>query len=66
MLALRRDLDGPSFVLAAFNLTGSPQAFGWPDADQAEALAGHGLPGEAQGRRIKLPPYGAWFGIAAG
>ncbi|MBX3570692.1 MAG: alpha glucosidase [Rhizobiaceae bacterium] len=28
-------------------------------------LAGHGLQGSADGTRVSLPPYGAWFGRAA-
>jgi alpha-glucosidase len=62
VLALRRDLEGHPSVLAVFNLTGEPQAFDWPEAAGATAFAGHGLPGESDGARIVLPPYGAWFG----
>jgi alpha-glucosidase len=61
VLALRRDLDGKS-VFAAFNLGDQPQSFNWPQAENALAMNGHGLPGDKQGSTIVLPPYGAWFG----
>ncbi|HEX9173707.1 MAG TPA: alpha-glucosidase [Telluria sp.] len=62
VLALRRDLDGHPSVLAAFNLGAEPVSFELPESNKAEALAGHGLPGEASGGRVTLPAFGAWFG----
>jgi alpha-glucosidase len=52
-------------VLAAFNLGSEPVSFDWPASSQARDLAGHGLPGAANGGRVSLPPHGAWFGTAA-
>ena len=63
VLAFRRDLDDAPSVLAAFNLSNKPVRFEWPDAASAATLQGHGLPGEASGTTITLPPYGAWFGL---
>jgi alpha-glucosidase len=62
VLALRRDLDGRESLLAAFNLGDKEVSFDWPESAQAEALGGHGLPGDAGSGRVTLPPYGAWFG----
>jgi alpha-glucosidase len=62
VLALRRDVAGMDSVLAAFNLSAEPVSFDWPASGQATALDAHGLPGEAAGGRVTLPPYGAWFG----
>ncbi|MGG7606582.1 alpha-amylase family glycosyl hydrolase [Massilia sp. BKSP1R2A-1] len=62
VLALRRDVAGMDSVLAAFNLSAEPVSFAWPASGQATALDAHGLPGEAAGGRVTLPPYGAWFG----
>lgn len=45
-----------------FNLSAEPVSFDWPASGQATALDAHGLPGEAAGGRVTLPPYGAWFG----
>ncbi|MDP3672549.1 MAG: alpha-glucosidase [Telluria sp.] len=64
VLALRRDLDGQPGVLAAFNLGPDPVRFAWTEANDATALAGHGLPGGVADGRVSLPPYGAWFGTA--
>ncbi|MCA1247863.1 alpha-glucosidase family protein [Massilia sp. MS-15] len=67
VLALRRSAEGMDEVLAAFNLSDSEVSFEWPDAAGAQALDAHGLPGRAEGGRLTLPPYGAWFGsVAAG
>ncbi|MES2760203.1 MAG: alpha-amylase family glycosyl hydrolase [Pseudomonadota bacterium] len=65
VLALRRDLAGHPGVLAVFNLGPDAVSFAWPQAQGATALAGHGLPGDAAGGVVTLPPFGAWFGIAA-
>jgi len=62
VLALRRALPGANTVLAAFNLSNEAVDFEWPDAARAEDLDGHGLPGSRTGARLRLPPYGAWFG----
>jgi len=61
-LALRRDIDGMDSVLAAFNLSAQPVSFDWPLTAQATTLDAQGLPGQASGGRVTLPPYGAWFG----
>jgi alpha-glucosidase len=65
VLALRRTLDGTPTLLAAFNLSNQPVAFEWPEADGAEDMDGHGLPGSRTGTEIQLPPYGAWYGSMA-
>jgi alpha-glucosidase len=65
VLALRRTLDDHATVLAAFNLSNHPVSFDWPQAQGAEALRGHGLPGSIAGGLVSLPPYGAWFGSLA-
>ncbi len=62
VLALRRTVDGMDGVLAAFNLSNSEVSFDWPDSAGAATLDAHGLPGQAVGGRVTLPPYGAWFG----
>ena len=62
ILALRRTLDGEPTIVAAFNLSGEPVSFDWPETAQAQLLAGHGLPGDAANGRVTLPAYGAWFG----
>ncbi|WP_209587645.1 alpha-amylase family glycosyl hydrolase [Massilia sp. UBA6681] len=67
VLALRRDVDGMDSVLAAFNLSNREVSFDWPASSAAQPLDTHGLPGQAAGGKVSLPPYGAWFGsIAAG
>ena len=63
VLALRRDLDGVS-VFAAFNLSDRAHHFNWPQAEHAQALTGHGLPGDKRGMTLTLPACGAWFGCA--
>jgi alpha-glucosidase len=65
VLAFRRELAGHRTMFAAFNLGSESVRFEWPDASSAESLNGHGLPGIAQGAGVELPPYGAWFGLAA-
>jgi alpha-glucosidase len=66
VLALRRDVQGMDSVLAAFNLTDREVSFDWPETAGAAALDAHGLPGQAAGGKVTLPPYGAWFGSIAG
>jgi alpha-glucosidase len=66
VLALRRDLEGQSSVLAAFNLSDKPVSFDWPQAAGAADLEGHGLPGGREGATVTLRPYGAWFGTIKG
>lgn len=70
VLALRRwveDGEGMDSVLAAFNLSDREVSFDWPESGAAQALDAHGLPGQAAGGKVSLPPYGAWFGsIPAG
>ena len=61
ILAFRRDLEGTT-IFAAFNLSDQAQRFEWPAVTAAQALTGHGLPGEKSGTSLTLPPYGAWFG----
>jgi alpha-glucosidase len=61
-LALRRDLDGHAPVLAVFNVTNQPISFDWPEARDAQPLAGHGLQGGVAAGKVTLPPYGGWFG----
>jgi alpha-glucosidase len=63
VLALRRDLAGERSVLAAFNLSNDDVTFDWPATEGADHLTVAGLAGEAQGGRLTLPPYGAWFGL---
>jgi len=63
VLALRRDLEGASAMLAAFNLSNAAVEFEWPEAAGANDVDGHGLPGTRTGARVMLPPYGAWYGI---
>jgi len=65
VLALRRDLAGHAGVLAAFNLSNEAVSFDWPVAEGAAQIAVDGLEGAAAGRRVTLPPYGAWFGSVA-
>ncbi len=64
VLALRRSLAGQADVLAVFNLGQAAVEIQLPAAAHAEALSGHGLPGQQHGATIALPAYGAWFGIA--
>ena len=61
IMAFRRDLEGTT-IFAAFNLSDQAQRFEWPAVTAAQALTGHGLPGEKSGTSLTLPPYGAWFG----
>ncbi|NYE61541.1 alpha-glucosidase [Duganella sp. 1224] len=65
VLALRRDLAGERGMLAVFNLSGEAQTVDLPVSVGAEPLSGHGLPGTADGGKVQLPPYGAWFAYAA-
>jgi alpha-glucosidase len=65
VLALRRDVAGLPGILAVFNLGPDPVAFPWPEAQNATALEGHGLPGRHAGGVVTLPPFGAWFGSVA-
>jgi alpha-glucosidase len=62
VLALRRDLDGHSGVLAVFNLGPKPIEFDLPQAAGAQALQGHGLNGTLAGTKFSLPAFGGWFG----
>ncbi len=62
VLALRRHADGMNSVLAAFNLSDREVSFDWPETAGASVLDTHGLPGQAAGGKVILPPYGAWFG----
>jgi alpha-glucosidase len=66
VLALRRDVEGMDSVLAAFNLTDREVSFDWPESAGAARLDAHGLPGQAAGGKVTLPPYGAWFGSIQG
>lgn len=65
VLALRRDLAGLPGILAVFNLGPEPVTIPWPEAQNATALEGHGLPGSHVDGVVTLPPFGAWFGSAA-
>ncbi|WLI88166.1 alpha glucosidase [Massilia sp. R2A-15] len=65
ILALRRDLAGHPAMLAIFNLGAEPVTFDWAEAKGASSVEGHGLPGSAQDGVVTLPPFGAWFGLAA-
>jgi alpha-glucosidase len=62
-LAFLRRL-GNEDIICAFNLGAAPS-----DLDlgmrAGPPLAGHGFTGTAEGTRVSLPPYGAWFGHAA-
>ncbi|MBQ5947196.1 alpha-glucosidase [Massilia sp. ST3] len=62
ILALRREVAGMDSVLAAFNLSNREVSFDWPESAHATLLDTHGLPGQASGGKVTLPPYGAWFG----
>ena len=62
VLALRRDLEGHPAVLALFNLGPESASFELPQVAGAVAMTGHGLPGNVDGTRVTLPPFGAWFG----
>ncbi|MEH6437694.1 alpha-glucosidase [Massilia sp. DD77] len=62
ILALRREVEGMDSVLAAFNLSSREVSFDWPETAHATLLDTHGLPGQASGGKLTLPPYGAWFG----
>ncbi|MCC2971021.1 alpha-amylase family glycosyl hydrolase [Massilia sp. IC2-476] len=66
VLALRRDVAGIDSVLAAFNLSNREVSFDWPASSGAQSLESHGLPGQAAGGKVTLPPYGAWFGSVPG
>ena len=60
VLAIRRELDGER-VLAVFNLGPEPAEFTLPLGTRA--LPGHGLREvEAEGRTLRLPPWGGFFG----
>lgn len=63
VLALRRDLEGERAIVAIFNLGGEPASFSLPQVAGAEQMSGYGLPGEVQGDQVRLPAYGAWFGL---
>ncbi|HJV53376.1 MAG TPA: alpha-glucosidase [Noviherbaspirillum sp.] len=63
VLAFRRELQDMPGLLAAFNLSDRNISFEWPQAADAAALDGHGLPGTARGATVTLPPYGAWYGL---
>ncbi len=64
VLALSRTLPDSPQILAVFNLGGDAVEFTLPVAANFDALAGHGLPGDVAGSFVRLPAYGAWFGIA--
>ncbi|MCC2957213.1 alpha-glucosidase family protein [Massilia sp. IC2-477] len=66
VLALRREVAGMDAVLAAFNLSSREVSFDWPATSGAQSLESHGLPGQAAGGKVTLPPYGAWFGSVPG
>ncbi|MBA5608237.1 alpha glucosidase [Duganella sp. FT3S] len=63
VLALRRDVEGERGIVAIFNLGGEPVSLTLPQVAGAEAMRGHGLPGEVRGEQVSLPAYGAWFGL---
>lgn len=63
ILALRRTLAGEATVFAAFNLSADEQLFSWSEASRASTQNGHGLPGSASAGFIRLPAFGAWFGM---
>lgn len=65
VLALRRDYEDSPSIIAILNLGHTACEFQLDAVSSYTALSGHGLPGEVVGNTIKLPAYGAWFGIAS-
>jgi alpha-glucosidase len=51
---------GKERVLVAFNLSGDPASI--PIPSNVTPLTGHGFPAALSQRKIKLPPFGAFFG----
>jgi len=61
VLAFRR-FDGPSALLAAFNLSIADASVSLPGLRIGRALSGHGLPeGRVEGARLQLPGHGVAF-----
>jgi len=63
VIAFTRDA-GNERIVCAFNLTSRPAEFELSE-EILDALPGHGFAGRAEGGKIKLNAYGAWFGRAA-
>jgi len=62
VLAFERTLPGQPAVVVAFNLGLAPVSFELEAAQGCTPLAGHGLPGKADGAVVTLPACGAWYG----
>jgi alpha-glucosidase len=54
--------EGNERIVCAFNLGSAPASMRLDAGAGSQALAGHGLSGKAEGSRIDLQGYGAWFG----
>jgi alpha-glucosidase len=53
--------SGNDAILCAFNLGNGQVALDLPAEVVGEPLAGHGLPGDVDGQRIRLPRHGGLF-----
>ena len=54
--------EGNERLLCAFNLGSRPATLDLNAGQAAQPVSGHGFSGEAEGGRIRLAGYGAWFG----
>jgi alpha-glucosidase len=54
--------EGNEQIVCAFNLGGKPATLSLGSGKKAHPLGGHGLSGTAEGDKITIPDYGAWFG----
>jgi alpha-glucosidase len=54
--------EGNEQIVCAFNLGSKPATLTLGAGKKAQPLGGHGLSGKAEGDKIALPHYGAWFG----
>jgi alpha-glucosidase len=57
--------EGNEEIVCAFNLGGSPAQLELGEGRSPQPLQGHGLAGQADGGRVRLGGYGAWFGRLA-
>jgi alpha-glucosidase len=54
--------EGNEQIVCAFNLGSRPATLTLGAGKKAQPLGGHGLSGIAEGDKIIVPEYGAWFG----
>ena len=64
LLRFARD-EGNEQIVCAFNLGSTPASIDLGAGKKASSLSGHGLSGKAEGGKIRLQGYGAWFGRLA-